>query len=70
MGLPAYVTERIALGGGSPHAPARTALIVVDPQNGSMAPGQPAEMPVARAIVRNVNRLVGATRSNVQTCPR
>jgi ureidoacrylate peracid hydrolase len=61
------VTERITLRRGSPHAferiePAHTALIVVDLQNGFMAPGQPAEMPVARAIVPNVNRLAEATR--------
>ena len=65
--LPAFVAERIALRRGSPHAfnrldPARTALLVVDLQNGFMAPGQPAEMPVARAVVPNVNRLAEATR--------
>jgi ureidoacrylate peracid hydrolase len=62
VALPAYVAERIALRRGTPHAferidPARTALVVVDLQNGFMAPGQPAEMPVARAVVPNVNRL-------------
>ena len=67
VALPAYVAERIALRRGTPHAfekidPARTALVVVDLQNGFMAPGQPAEMPVARAIVPNVNRLAEATR--------
>jgi ureidoacrylate peracid hydrolase len=67
VALPNYVTERIALRRGSPHAferidPARTALVVVDLQNGFMAPGQPAEMPVARAIVPNVNRLADAAR--------
>jgi ureidoacrylate peracid hydrolase len=65
--LPDYVAERVALRRGSPHAferidPARTALLVVDLQNGFMAPGQPAEMPVARAIVPNVNRLAEAAR--------
>ncbi len=67
VALPNYVTERIALRRGSPHTferidPARTALVVVDLQNGFMAPGQPAEMPVARAIVPNVNRLADAAR--------
>jgi ureidoacrylate peracid hydrolase len=67
VALPDYVTERIALRRGSPHAfdridPAHTALVVVDLQNGFMAPGQPAEMPVARAVVPNVNRLAEATR--------
>ena len=61
VALPAYVAERIALRRGSPHAferidPARTALVVVDLQNGFMAPGQPAEMPVARAVVPNTTR--------------
>jgi ureidoacrylate peracid hydrolase len=65
--LPAYVAERTALRRGRPHAferidPARTALVVIDLQNGFMLPGQPAEMPVARAIVPNVNRLAEATR--------
>jgi ureidoacrylate peracid hydrolase len=36
---------------------ARTAQIVVDLQNGFMAPGQPAEIAGARDIVPNVNRI-------------
>jgi ureidoacrylate peracid hydrolase len=43
--------------------PVRTALVVVDLQNGFMAPGQPAEIAQAREIVPNVNRLAGATRA-------
>src|ERR1700741_3657277 len=43
--------------------PARTALVVVDLQNGFMAPGQPAEVAQARKIVPNVNRLARATRA-------
>jgi ureidoacrylate peracid hydrolase len=43
--------------------PACTALIVVDLQNGFMAPGQPAEMAQAREIVPNVNRLARAARA-------
>ena len=67
VALPAYVAERIALRRESRHAferidPVRTALVVVDLQNGFVAPGQPAEMPVARAVVPNVNRLAEATR--------
>jgi|SRR5271157_2511787 len=67
VALPAYVIERIAQRRSSAHAferidPVRTALVVVDLQNGFMAPGQPAEIPVARAIVPNVNRLAEATR--------
>lgn len=40
--------------------PHRTAHIVVDLQNGFMAPGQLLETPIARAIVANVN-LISAT---------
>jgi ureidoacrylate peracid hydrolase len=68
VALPDYVAERIhARRGGEPAFPSivppRTALIVVDLQNGFMAPGAPAEMPTARAIVPNVNRLAAATRA-------
>ncbi|MGE3993520.1 cysteine hydrolase family protein [Pseudorhodoplanes sp.] len=42
--------------------PARTAHIVVDLQNGFMAEGQPAEIPLAREIVPNVNRISRALR--------
>jgi ureidoacrylate peracid hydrolase len=41
----------------------RTAHIVVDLQNGFMAPGQPAEIPTAREIVPNVNRISAALRA-------
>ena len=37
--------------------PRRTAHIVVDLQNGFMAPGQVLETPMARTIVANVNRI-------------
>jgi len=40
----------------------RTALVVIDLQNYFMAPGQQAEIPLARAIVPNVNRLATALR--------
>jgi ureidoacrylate peracid hydrolase len=43
--------------------PSRTAHVVVDLQNGFMAPGQPAEIPAAREIVPNVNRLSAALRA-------
>ena len=36
---------------------ARTALAVIDMQNVFVAPGAPAEVPVAREIVPNINRL-------------
>jgi ureidoacrylate peracid hydrolase len=43
--------------------PARTALVVVDLQNGFMAEGQVAETPMARTIVPNVNRISAALRA-------
>jgi len=44
--------------------PASTAHVVVDLQNGFMAPGQPAEIPMAREIIPNVNRISRALRDN------
>src|ERR1700723_2791939 len=41
----------------------RTAHIVVDLQNGFMAPGQVAEIGTAREIVPNVNRISAALRA-------
>jgi ureidoacrylate peracid hydrolase len=41
----------------------RTAHIVVDLQNGFLAPGQLIETPIARAIVPNVNHISAALRS-------
>ena len=41
----------------------RTAHIIVDLQNGFMAPGQPAEIAAAREIVPNVNRISAALRA-------
>ena len=43
-------------------SPERTAHIVVDLQNGFMAPGQVAEIATAREIVPNVNRISTALR--------
>lgn len=42
--------------------PRRTAHVVVDLQNGFMEPGAPVEVPEARAIVPNVNRVTAAMR--------
>lgn len=42
--------------------PAKTALLVIDLQNGFVAPGYPGELPVAREIVGNVNRLAAVLR--------
>ena len=43
-------------------APLKTALLVVDMQTGFVAPGAVAEIPVAREIVPNINRLANALR--------
>ena len=68
IAIPSYAIERALARRGRLHPfdtvdPARTALIVVDLQNGFMAPGQPAETPLAREIVPAVNRLADATRA-------
>ena len=42
--------------------PARTALVVIDMQTAFCAPGAPAEVPLARGIVPNINRLAGSLR--------
>ena len=42
--------------------PEKTALLVVDMQTGFVAPGGVAEIPVAREIVPNINRLAEALR--------
>jgi ureidoacrylate peracid hydrolase len=43
--------------------PSRTALIVIDMQNFFVEPGQLLEVPLARGIVDNINRLAFATRN-------
>ncbi|MEX0409292.1 isochorismatase family cysteine hydrolase [Aquibium sp. LZ166] len=43
--------------------PARTALIVVDMQKAFVAEGAPVEVPLARGIIANVNRLAAACRA-------
>jgi ureidoacrylate peracid hydrolase len=40
----------------------KTALVVIDLQNAFMLPGMPVEVPAARDIVPNVNKLAAATR--------
>jgi len=68
VAIPSYAIERALARRGRLHPfdgidPTRTALVVVDLQNGFMAPGQPAEIAQAREIVPNVNRLAAATRA-------
>ena len=41
----------------------KTALVVIDLQNAFMLPGMPVEVPAAREIVPNVNKLAAATRA-------
>jgi ureidoacrylate peracid hydrolase len=45
-----------------PIDPVRTAHLVIDLQNGFMEPGAPVEVPAARTIVGNVNRISAAVR--------
>lgn len=42
--------------------PARTAHLVIDMQNGFMEPGAPVEVPEARSVVGNINRIAAAVR--------
>jgi ureidoacrylate peracid hydrolase len=62
------VIQRLAAArGGKRHIfekidPSRTAHVVIDLQNGFMAPGAVVEVPVARDIVGNVNRIARALR--------
>lgn len=65
--LPARVTDRIVLRRGRLHGfekiePAKSALVVVDMQNVFCAEGAAVEVPTAREIVPNINRLARATR--------
>lgn len=43
--------------------PTRTALVAIDMQNGFLSKGQPGELPMARAILGNVNQLARALRA-------
>lgn len=62
------IRDRVTARAGRPHPfdrmdPARTALLVVDMQNFFLAPGYPGEIPKARRIVDNVNRLAAGLRA-------
>jgi ureidoacrylate peracid hydrolase len=66
--IPAYALERIQQRRGRFHPfdaldARRTAHVVVDLQNGFMAPGQVGEVATAREIVPNVNRISRALRA-------
>ena len=67
IAIPQYIIDRVVKARGSMHAFDRflgpsTALLVVDLQNTFMLPPYPTEVPLAREIVPNVNRLAAATR--------
>lgn len=68
IAIPDYIIARVTERRGQARLfhsvdPARTALIVVDLQNGFMAPGQPAEIGYAREFVPNVNLIAGTLRA-------
>lgn len=65
--FPNEIVERVKARRGRLHPyaeidPARTALVVIDMQNAFMSPGAPVEIPTARGIVDNINRLAAALR--------
>ena len=67
--LPRELRERVAQRRGRMHAfdpidPTRTALLVVDMQNYFVEPGQACEIPTAREIVPNINRMARAARGS------
>ena len=64
---PGLVARLTAQRGGKLHTigkldPSKTAQIVVDMQNGFIEPGAPVEVPMAREIVPNINRISRAVR--------
>jgi ureidoacrylate peracid hydrolase len=65
--IPQYIIDRVTKLRGKLHAfdelaGPQTALLVVDLQNVFMVPPYPTEIPLAREIVPNVNKLAKATR--------
>jgi ureidoacrylate peracid hydrolase len=65
--IPQSVVDRAVARRGRRHVyptldASKTALLVIDLQNGFVAPGFPGELPMAREIVPNVNRLASALR--------
>ena len=66
--VPQYIIDRVTKSRGKLHAfdtlvGPSTALLVVDLQNCFMLPPYPTEVPLAREIVPNVNKLAAATRA-------
>ena len=67
INIPDTILDRVARFRAQRHMftdldPRRTAHVVVDLQNGFMEPGAPVEVPTAREIVPNVNRITKAVR--------
>jgi ureidoacrylate peracid hydrolase len=67
LSIPADLVEKVTARAGRPHPfdvmiPSKTALVIIDMQNYFMKPGFQGEVPMARAIVPNVNRLAAALR--------
>lgn len=65
--MPSDLISRVTKRAGRPHpfdaiVPAKTALLIIDMQNYFMKPGFMGEVPQARAIVPNVNRMAAALR--------
>ena len=72
--VPKAIVERVNARRGRLHVyeqidPQRTALIVIDMQNAFMAPGAPTEIPTARELVPNINRIASALRAAGGTVP-
>ena len=69
VALPPELVERVRARRGRLHpfetlSPQRTAFVVIDMQNAFCAPGAAIEVPGARSIVHNINRLAQAMRSS------
>ena len=63
-----HIVERVVARRGDLHwftrlDPAKTALLVIDMQNTFCMPGAPGEVPMARGIVPNINRLSARLRA-------
>jgi nicotinamidase-related amidase len=68
LSIPPELIERVTRRAGRPHPfdamePAKTAFVVIDMQNYFMKPGFMGEIPTAREIVPNVNRMAAALRA-------
>ena len=67
VGIRDVIVQRVLERRGKLHLfdkldPKRTALLVIDMQNAFVAPGAPVEVPAARAIVPEINRLAAELR--------